>query len=99
MLSSRAFQKPSRSFDRSHSTAFGQDEFLEFGAEVRCPAVGGVDYCSSSHFAARGGHPDPAVAVFVGDVQDGSVGLKVEVAFLQQLLQEGVDEFVGPSIQ
>ena len=99
MLSSRAFQKPSRSFDRSHSTAFGQDEFLELWTKMRSPSIGSVDDGSGSHFAARGRDSDPAIAVFVRDVQDGSVGLEVQVAFFEELLQEGVDEFVGPAVE
>lgn len=65
MLSSRALQKPSRSFNRSHGTAFGQDEFLKLRTKVRGPSISRVDDGSSSHFAARGRDSDPAVAVFV----------------------------------
>jgi hypothetical protein len=65
MLSPCALHEPSGGFDRSYSTAFGQDEFSELGTKVRGPSIGCVNYCSGSHFSTRGGDSDPAVAVFV----------------------------------
>lgn len=99
MLSSGALDKPGWSLDRCNSALFRQNEFLELGAEMRCPAVGGVDDCSCAHFSARSGDSDPAVAVFVRNVQDWGVGLQVQVAFLEQLLQECVNELVSPSVE
>ena len=89
----------SRSFDRSQSPPFRQDEFLELRTEVRGPSIGRVNDCSGSHFSTIGTHSDPAIAMFLRDAQDRRVCLKVQVAFLEQLLQQCVDEFVRPSVE
>jgi hypothetical protein len=99
MLGSGTLHKPSGSLDRRHGALLWQNEFLELRTKVRGPSVGCVDDCSGSHFAARSGDSDPAIAVFVRNVQDGSIGLKVQIAFLEELSQECMDEFVRPSVR
>lgn len=98
MLSPRTLQESSGGFDRSHSAFLWQDELFEFGTKVRCPSIGCVNDRSRSHFSPIGVDSDPAIAMFFRDVQDWSVCLEVQVAFLEQLPQEGVDELICPSV-
>lgn len=99
VLSSRVFHKPSRSFNRSQSTPFRQDQLLELRTKMRSPSVGGVDDCSCTHFSTISADTDPAVAVFLRDAQDRSICLKVQVALFEELLQKCVDELVCPSVE
>jgi hypothetical protein len=99
MLGSGALHEPSRSLDCSHGAFLRQNEFLELRTKVRGPSVGCVDDCSGSYYTASSGDSDPAIAVFVRNVQDRSIGLEVQVSLLKELSQECVDELVRPSVE